>query len=340
MNKLTLKATKIFLVTGLLCVMQNALAASKPDWVEGDADVYPNEQYLVATGSASNPELAKDRALGNLVKIFETHVKESTTTQSDTKVQVKNGKESYTKDQRLAQQINIRTDKVVQGARIAETWLDKSVQTHYALAVLDRAQAGNNMRDEMRRLDDETAAELARSDAQSDELLSMAALNRAVLLQREREALQKTLKVIDLSGTGSPEKWNMADLRGKLETKLQSLQITTRVGTDAYGKLDQILRSAMGNAGFPSAGNAATYTLVADLETQDLGLREGWYWLRGKLSVKLVETNGKVRGRKEWPLKVSALQRNDAESRMMTLVSQKLNQDIKSTMLSFAAGAN
>jgi len=192
----------------------------------------------------------------------------------------------------------------------------------------------------MRRLDDETSVELTRSDAQSDELLSMAALNRAVFLQREREALQKTLKVIDLSGTGSPEKWNMADLRGKLETKLQSLQITTRVGTDAYGKLDQILRSAMGNAGFPSAGNAATYTLVADRETQDLGLREGWYWLRGKLSVKLVETNGKVRGRKEWPLKVSALQRNDAESRMMTLVSQKLNQDIKSTMLSFAAGAN
>lgn len=330
----------IMVATGLLFLVQAVSASPKPDWVEGDAGMYPNEQYLVASGSASNPELAKDRALGNLVKIFETHIRESTTTQSDTKVQVKNGKESFTKDQRLAQQINIHTDKVVQGARVAETWLDQTVQMHYALAVLDRSQAGNNMRDEMRRLDDETGTELARSDAQSDALLSMSALNRAVQLQREREALQKTLKVIDLSGKGSPEKWNMADLRGKLETKLQSLRIATSVGTDAYGKLDQILRSAMGNAGFPSAGNDAVFTLVADLETQDLGMREGWYWLRGKLSVKLVEANGKVRGRKEWPLKVSALQKNDAESRMMTQVSQKLNQELKAAMISFATGAN
>jgi hypothetical protein len=337
MNTVTIKLAT-GLVAGLLVFMQTASAASKPEWVDGDANLYPNEQYLVANGSASSPELAKDRALGNLVKIFETHIRESTTTQSDTRVQMKNGKESYTRDQRLAQQINIHTDKVVQGARVAETWLDKSVQTHYALAVLDRAQAGNNMRDEMRRLDDETGVELARSDAQSDVLLSMAALNHAVQLQREREALQKTLKVIDLSGKGSPEKWNMADLRGKLETKLQSLRIATNVGTDSYGMLDQILRSAMGNAGFPSAGTDAGFTLVADLETQDLGLREGWYWLRGKLSVKLVESNGKIRGRKEWPLKVSALQRNDAESRLMTQVSQKLNQDLKSVMLAFATG--
>lgn len=325
-------------VTSLLIMMQAAAAASRPDWVEGDADMYPNEQYLIATGSASTPELAKDRALGNLVKIFETHIKESTTTQSDTRVQVKNGKENVSKDQRLAQQINIHTDKVIHGARVAETWFDKPVLMHYALAVLDRSQAGNNMRDEMRRLDDETAVELTRSEKQTDVLLSMAALNHAVQLQREREALQKTLKVIDLSGKGSPEKWNMAELRGNLETKLQSLQIATSVGTDSYGKLDALLRSAMANAGFPSAGNDAAYTLVADLETQDLGLREGWYWLRGKLSVKLVEANGKIRGRKEWPLKVSALQRNDAESRMMSQVSQKLNQDLKMAMLSFATG--
>ncbi|MBI3186360.1 MAG: LPP20 family lipoprotein [Gammaproteobacteria bacterium] len=335
MNKSLYRLSTI-LATGLLLSMQSVVAASKPDWVEGDADMYPNEQYLIATGSASTPELAKDRALGNLVKIFETHVKESTTTQSDTRVQVKNGKENVSKDQRLAQQINIHTDKVVNGARIAESWFDKPVLMHYALAVLDRSQAGNNMRDEMRRLDDETAVELTRSESETDVLLSMSALNHAVQLQREREALQKTLKVIDLSGMGSPEKWNMADLRGNLETKLQSLRIATSVGSDSYGKLDQILRSAMANAGFPSAGNDATYTLVADLETQDLGMREGWYWLRGKLSVKLVEANGKIRGRKEWPLKVSALQRNDAESRMMTQVSQKLNQDLKMAMLSFA----
>ncbi|HEY9050653.1 MAG TPA: LPP20 family lipoprotein [Gammaproteobacteria bacterium] len=315
-------------------------AGPKPDWVDGDAGFYPNQQYLVASGSASNAELAKDRALANLVKIFELHIRENTTTQSDTRVQVKDGQESYAKDQRLAQQINVRTDKVVQGARVAETWLDNAVLTYHALAVLDRQQAGNNIRSEMKRLDDETQVELSRSNNQNDPLMSMAALNKAVTLQQERDTLQRTLKVIDLSGKGSPSQWNMADLRGKLEESLQSLHISTAVDEDPIGRLEQAMKSAMGNAGFPAANNASHFTLVGSLDVQDLGMREGWYWLRGKLSVKLIDGSGKIRGREQWPLKVSALQRNDAESRLMSQVSKKLNQELKPAIISFATGVN
>ncbi len=334
------------LYTGLLSLMTLACTATvgaagpKPDWIEGDAGFYPNNQYLVASGSASSAELAKDRALANLVKIFELHIRENTTTQSDTKVNVKDGQESYTKQHRLAQQINVRTDKVVQGARIAETWLDKSVLTYHALAVLDRKQAGNNIRSEMKRLDDETQVELDRSRGQNDSLMAMAAMNKAVGLQQERETLQRTLKVIDLSGQGSPSQWNMADLRGKLEASLQSLHISTAVDEDPIGRLEQAMKSAMGNAGFPAATNASHFTLVGSLDVQDLGMREGWYWLRGKLSVKLIDGSGKIRGREQWPLKVSALQRNDAESRLMSQVSKKLNQELKPAIISFATGVN
>lgn len=334
------------LFVGLLAIMQIACVGAgvksssgdKPDWVDGDAGFYPNNKYLVASGSASNAELAKDRAMGNLSKIFETKIRENSTTTSDTRVSVRDGQESYTKNQRLAQNINIRTDKVINGARIAEIWFDKPVLTYHALAVLDRQQAGNNMRQEMHRLDEETDTELARSNSQPDALMSMAALNKALDLQRQRQALQASLKVIDLSGKGQPSEYNLADLRGRLENKLQSLRITTSVDQDPLGRLDQTLKSAMGNAGFPSANGGGDFTLVANLDVQDLGMREGWHWLRGKLSVRLLEANGKVRGRKEWPLKVSALQRNDAESRMMTQVSKKLNNELKPAILSFATG--
>lgn len=315
-------------------------AGTKPDWVEGDAGFYPNEQYLVASGSASSAELAKDRALANLIKIFELHIRENTTTQSDTRVNVKDGQESYTKQQHLAQQINVRTDKVVQGARIAESWQDKSVLTFHALAVLDRKQAGNNIRSEMKRLDDETQVELDRSNNQNDSLMSMAALNKALGLQQERDTLQRTLKVIDLSGKGSPSQWNMADLRGRLDASLQSLHIATAVDEDPIGRLEQAMKSAMGNAGFPATNSASDFTLVGSLDVQDLGMREGWYWLRGKLSVKLIDGSGKIRGREQWPLKVSALQRNDAESRLMTQITKKLNQELKPAIISFATGVN
>ena len=336
------------LLTGLLFVFQTAcvvqsnvvVAKSKPDWINGEAGFYPAHQYLTATGSASKSELAKDRALGNLAKILELQIREDSKSLTDTHVNLKDDKETVNKDIRLTQQINIRTDKVVQGARIAEMYQDEAVFTYHALAVLDRAQAGTNIREEMNRLDQETESELTRSQSKSDPLMSMAALNKAVILQYERKTLQNSLKVIDVSGKGRPSKWNMADLRGKLENTLLSLRIATKVDNDPIGKLDQAVKSAMGNAGFPAANGSSAFTLVANLDTQDLGYQQGWYWLRGKLSIKLIGADGKIRGRKQWPLKVSALQRNESESRMMTQVSKKLNAELKSTMIEFSTGVN
>ncbi len=324
--------TGLFFISGLL------LADPKPDWVEGDAGFYPNHQYMTATGSASNAELAKNRALGNLSKIFETHIKESSTTKSDTNVLVQDGSESYSKKHHIAQQIQVRTDNIIHGARIAETWKDSTLFTYHSLAVLDRAQAGNNIKTEMLRIDGETEVMLNRSQSQSDVLFSLSALDKALALQYERQTLQNMLKVIDTRGKGSPSKWSIADLNGKLESKLQSLEIGTAIDNDPVGKLNQFLKSAMGNAGFPAGNGSSAFTLVANLEVQDLGFRQGWYWLRGKLSIKLVEANGRIRGRKQWPLKVSALQHNDAESRLMTQVSKTLNAELKPAVLEFSTG--
>ena len=336
--------TKFFagLVSGIFlssCMVNTtSIAASKPDWVEGSPGFYPNHKIMTATGAAGNAETAKDRALGNLSKVFEAHIKETSTTKSDTRVNIRDGKESFTKKHHLAQRIQVRTDKIVNGAQIAETWKDDAVFTYHALAVLDRSQAGSNIREELSRIDSETQVEVERSQSQGDALLSMSALNKALVLQQERQSLQKMLKVIDTRGKGSPASYNLAQLRGQLESKLQTLKIGTAVDNDPMGKLNQYLKSAMGNAGFPAANGNSQYTLVANLDVQDLGFRQGWYWLRGKLSVKLVETDGKIRGRKQWPLKVSALQHGDAESRLMTQVSKKLNSDIKPAILEFATG--
>ena len=93
------------------------------------------------------------------MKVFELKIREESVSRSDTQVNVKEGEESYTKSSRLQQQISVRTDKVIDGARIAETWYDEEVLTYHALAVVDRKQAGNNIRQEMSRLDDETETE-------------------------------------------------------------------------------------------------------------------------------------------------------------------------------------
>ncbi|MDH5473205.1 MAG: LPP20 family lipoprotein [Gammaproteobacteria bacterium] len=326
-------------IAGLLFISQMVYSDSRPGWIDAEPENYPHEKYISATGSASKPELAKDRALANLVKIFELKIHEQSTTRSDTQVNVKDGEERVTKSDRLEQQISVHTDKVIDGARIAATWLDEDVFTYHALAVLDRKQAGNNIRQEMSRLDDETEIELAQSKAQTNALRKMVNQEKALQYQKQRLGLQKMLKVIDLSGQGRSSLWRLAELDNQLDTALLALQVSAMIDNDPIGGLDQALESAMGNAGFPAMKGSGDYALVASLDVQDLGKREGWYWLRGKLTLKLVESSsGKVIGRQQWPLKVSALQRNETDARLMTQVSKTLNNNLKAVILSFATG--
>lgn len=319
------------------CLPAITVSADQPDWINSEAASYPNSQYVVANGSASSVELAKDRALANLTKVFELHIRESSTTRQEVQSVKQGGNEIVQVSQSLSQNINIHTDKIIDGARIAEGWRHPDDLTYYALAVLDRRQAGNNIRGEIDRLDEETAFELKNVGAKHSPLQKVAAYQRVLFLQTERDTLQKTLKVIDLSGRGSESKWNRAELRGRLESSLSALQMRPNVLQDAIGGLDKLLKGAMARAGFPEAtAGSGSYTLSSGLEIQSPINNEGWYWLRGTLTLRLTSADGKVQGNKTWPLKVSASRQQQLNQRMQSAVEKTLNQELKSTVLGFA----
>ena len=326
------------LLTGCMQSAAVVNTGDKPDWLRGEPAQYPNASYVYASGSASKAETANDRALGNLVKIFELHIRESSTTKQDVQTQKSGGIETMQSSARIASQVNIQTDKMIQGARIAEQWQSPDDLTYYALAVLDRAQASNNIRDEINRLDREIAFTMTSVDSQTDPLLKIADLQDAITKQQERTALQGTLKIIDLRGRGKPSSWNAAELRQQQQAALRSLNMTGQVREDAVGGLDKILHGAMANAGFANSSSARGYILSASIETQDSLQREGWYWLRGTLNLRLVNPQGSVMGNKSWPLKVSAQQQGQLDDRMRAEVDQKLKKELKTTVLMFATG--
>ena len=311
--------------------------ANQPDWVNGEPLSYPNSQYVVASGSASNMERAKDRALANLSKVFELHIRESSTTRQDTHVAIKNGSESVNKSQRINQNINIKTNKIIDGARVAEQWKSPDL-TFYALAVLDRQQAGNNIRGEMSRLDKETDFELSSVKAKPNPLQKIAVYQRVLATQDKRSALQKTLKVIDLSGQGAKPKWNRAELIAQLEASLSSLNMKPEIVRDAVGGLDKLLKGAMSKSGFPeSSSTSNNYILATGLDVQSPVKNQGWYWLRATLMLRLTSAEGNVLGNKTWPLKVSASSEQPLNQRLMASVEKILNQELKPTLLGFAS---
>ncbi|MBL4712649.1 MAG: LPP20 family lipoprotein, partial [Gammaproteobacteria bacterium] len=217
--KMTCKVKILLSVLLITACMQSTAVFStgdSPEWVHGEPDMYPNFKYLSATGSASKSEQAKARALSNLAKIFEVQIREVSTTSQDIQTHQKEGVETVEKTARIASTVNLKTDKMIQGARIAEQWQNSADLTYHALAVLDRVQAGNNIRGEMRQLDEETQYALNQQRNRNDALLKISDLHKATILQQDRRTLQKTLKIIDVNGKGVSANWSFAELNEQL----------------------------------------------------------------------------------------------------------------------------
>ena len=330
---------KILMLSLLItaCMQSTAVMSTgdAPEWVRSEPDMYPNFKYLSATGSASKAEQAKARALSNLAKIFEVQIREVSTTSQDTKSSKKGGVETVESSARIASTVNLKTDKMVQGARIAEQWQSSADLTYHALAVLDRTQAGNNIRSEMNRLDEETQHALDQQKKRSDALLKISDLHKVNSLQQDRQTLQKTLKIIDVKGNGSPALWNLAELNEQLQQALRSLPLQTVVKTDDIGGLSNILQGAASKAGF-NVGSSG-YQLVASLETQEPINQGNWYWLRATLKIKLIAQDGvTVIGYQSWPLKVSASNPSQLDARMLKEADKKLKQELLNSVLEFA----
>lgn len=326
------------LLTGCVPSSDLVSADDRPDWVNGEPANYPNAGYVFATGAASRSELAKDRALGNLAKIFELRIRESSTTTQDVQTHESDGVESVQSSARIASKVNVHTDKMIKGARIAEQWQNPDDLTYYALAVLDRMQAGNNIRGEINRLDRETAFVMSSVDTRQDPLQKVADLQNAINKQQQRDSLQKTLKIIDLQGRGKPSAWSLSALAEQQDQALQTMDIQGLVTADSVGELDKLLQAAMANAGFKHSSTNPDYILSASVETQDSVQKEGWYWQRGMLNVDLADAGGTVLGNRSWPFKVSATQRQQLNGRMQAVIDSTLKKDLKTTVLGFATG--
>ncbi len=313
----------------------NVQADKAPDWVshQGRGN---SEIFLSATGTAANIELAKDRALGNLAKIFEAQVSDTTRRESISHVNIELGEETLEQDHRLTQRVQVKSDVVIKGAVISEIWHDPSLQLYHALAELNRVQAKNNLFDEILQLDEQTLVLLKQQKITQDRLQRIAYTTQAIELQQQRQALQQMLKIIDLHGLGDEAPWRLSELALLLEKQLQDLSLSLVISHDqASEKLERTLLAAMTNAGFSTSAQG-DYQLAAQLDVNDLGFQQGWYWQRAVLEVQLKQGK-QLLGSHSFRFKVAALRQTELERRLLSMISQKLNDELYITVLGFAS---
>ena len=308
---------------------------SAPDWITGDSAQHKSAQYLIGRGLAATQEEAKDRARADLAKIFQVAV----TAESDDVQKFKTdpaGSGLY--EGQATRHITTRTDQIVRGIQIAELWQDPATKNFHALAVLPRLQAAASLRQQIGQLDEATADHVEQSRKNSDLFLKIAAASLSVASQQEREALQKSLQVVDITGRGMESKWNSATLKNDLDGLLKRVRIASQVAADATPGLAEVVDGALAKAGFMiETGQNPDFVLQARMELVDLGLKEGWYWQRGVLEISLSETaTNRVRGTKRWTVKSNAPDKDSASKRALSQADTLLKQELRTAIIDMA----
>ena len=313
-----------------------ASAPTTPDWVSGKSAKYPDNAYLVGRGQADTQEDARNRARADLSKILEVGVS-AKSTDVTTFTSEGGGKT----ESQVSRNITTRTDQIVRGIQIPEIWQDPKSKSNWALAVLSRSQAGIALRADIDRLDAATRGYVAQARSAPDLLTQVASASRALDSQRERDAVQRTLQVVDITGLGVPPEQNTGQLASDLTELLKRLHMKPQAVPGSQDGLERLLSAALSQSGFvPEAGDDAPYVLLGSLQLDDLGVIQGWYWMRGTLEVQLAEkASGKVRGNKRWEIKTSSPQKATATRRAMDEVDATLKRELKPAIIGFAVGS-
>jgi hypothetical protein len=328
----------MLLVVVILMLAGCVGTGGKPRWVDGQSQDYPEARFMSATGSADTQEKAKDRALSNLAKIFEVQIEESAHDESSAWTQTSGEEHKQGNEQLAARYLDAYTSKLLEGARIAESWRDEKVGLYYSLAVLERGPVSNRLSSDIRKQDQQTQTLVSQAQGSGDPLRAARLLFQARTAQLAREDLQRNLRMVDQSGLGIRPMWTVQQLDNDIDQQLKRMKVDVRALTGPEAgpvpDLGKYLQAGVSAAGMTPAKTDAAYRLEGDLDVQDLGQKDGWYWFRGSLEIILRDNhNDKLLVDERWPIKVSGATKPQAEVRLRDQVQQRLNLELKTALL-------
>lgn len=291
---------------------------TRPQWIDKASNLYPEQQFLSAVGEGSTRNLAAKNALANLTEIFSVNV--SAETKSITDAVKKQSAVGVTSESATIfnRTVQTRTEQAVKGVEIKESW--QSPQgNYYALAVLEKSSAADNLRSSITEMDKQSADYIDYSIHQAPNVIaSINALRSARDLQMSRKMANVQLKYI--SGLGMGSDISSDKIEQLIRQKLAALEVSVEAEDKRTKKAIQSGLAAMG----VKLVDSAAVKVVAAMDITEPVQLNSWYWLRGSIELSIVEQQ-QVISRKRWPVKVSAQQAEMLTPRLQ----DKLSQDIK-----------
>jgi len=311
--------------------------SKQPDWINAASRDYPANAYLLGRGQSDNRALAQDRARADLSKIFQLRVIEESEDTVKFESQDLAVKEAGKTTSSASRYITTQTDQIVAGIRIAELWQDPVNKQFHALAVLDRNQTANDLRQAIQNQDTATEHEINFARQQPNLFSQLGHASQAIAIQASRYENQRMLKIIEPAGMGIPPVYNLAGLRADRDNLLQRVHIELQVLNDPLGGIEPILQGALAKTGFQhTTSNKADYRLEADLQLDGFTDDKGWYWYRGTLQINLLsQMDGQSQGSHRWDIKVAAQNPDIAAQRARDSIDKTLSAELRDVIIGF-----
>jgi hypothetical protein len=213
-----------------------------PGWIEGTSQEYGPDRYLIGVGQAESQPEAASRAYAAVSRIFKAEIRAQSKDWESFLVLEKRGTASTERRLTLDQVTNVSTDKVLDNVRLLDAWKDPRTGRHYALAGMDRVQAGAAMQERVGELDHELQGDVEQSRQTQDRLTAVRHLRRALKNLVLREAYNADLRVIRTSGQGIEPPYRVAELTTQLE---QVMAANLVIGVAVAGDQAEAVRRAV-----------------------------------------------------------------------------------------------
>ena len=300
---------------------------ARPDWLDGSSEQYPSRSFVIGIGSADDLATARDRARADLAKTFRVSIDATSRDTQQYSSQDNGVGASSEYSAEIQRDLSVRTQQVLEGVTVPESWQDMDSRRYHALAVLNRAQAAARLRQDISGMDAAAATLLNRARATDDNFSRAQLALEVVENQRRRAVMQDMLRAVDPTGNGVAPRWPLAQLEADLQTALSRITLQPE-GSSPWR---DILAGQLADSGFTiSEHGEYVVRLTAD---ENAIKRDGWHWLRTNLVLDIKNAEGRSLGQQRWEIKESATDAGTAEMRVREKAAAILGREGRDAVL-------
>lgn len=263
----------------------------RPDWADGAAADYPRARFLTGAASADDPETAKDRARGEIAKVFSAKISVNSYASASEQTSSRQGAATTSSAQDVMQTVRTTSQKMLEGVEIVRAWRDPATFQYYSLAVLDRAKARATLEVKLSELDDRAAGFYAALPKAADKMEKARLALRLRAIFSAREALVADIRVLN-PGDAAAAPFDLNTARNAVAEALAALDVKITVTPAGRERVEAEIAKTLNSLGI----QVLTSRGAADIEVECSALLEAmqdtdpnsrWKWQRGTASVAL-----------------------------------------------------